>query len=528
MANSSRLEGTSKRIVRSSVMRVFDLLSGIAISFFFMPFLVHALGDDWYGIWTIIGSLTATYYLLDFGLASAVTRYITYSIARGEGRAANTIINTSLLIYSALALFVLAVTLIAASAAVPALVGADMVAPVQLAFVLVGTTLAAEFPFKAFSGIVGAYMRYDLLAWSHICARLLNVGVSVTLLSKGYGIVALAAVGLAASVLQNLFFAWLAKYLFREMKLSPALISKERAKTLFGYGSWAFVINVAQMVRTKIDAVVIGAMLTASHVTHYFIGARLAELVFALLLQATNLGLPLLTRFHGEENHRALRDAVMLMTKINLVLGVLAAGLLLLVGDAFIDRWMGPEYEVAYPVAVILLGGILVQLTANPLDSALYAISKHRALALIALGEVVANLTLSIWLLSLYGVIGVAIGTALPLLVTRGVLLPSYACKQIGISLRRYGSAVAVSAAFPAVYIVTALLLFGRSNAGAGYLDIVAYATVLAPPYLAGAYFLVFNRQERSLIVSALYTALGKDEHRDGEAIGQRSQGEAT
>ena len=76
-----------------------SLLAGIAVSFYLMPFLIHALGDRWYGIWALIGSITSYYALLDFGLTSAVTRFLTQALARAEKTSANAVIVTGLVIF---------------------------------------------------------------------------------------------------------------------------------------------------------------------------------------------------------------------------------------------------------------------------------------------------------------------------------------------------------------------------------------------------------------------------------------------
>ena len=52
------------------------MLVTIAIGVFMLPFMVSHLGEDLYGLWVIIGGLTASLYILDFGFAAAVARFL--------------------------------------------------------------------------------------------------------------------------------------------------------------------------------------------------------------------------------------------------------------------------------------------------------------------------------------------------------------------------------------------------------------------------------------------------------------------
>ena len=85
---------TVQLLIKSSVSRTVVTLLGMVVVFYMMPFLVHNIGDKWYGIWTIISGLAGYYYLADMGFASAVTRYVTLYIAKREYENANVNINT--------------------------------------------------------------------------------------------------------------------------------------------------------------------------------------------------------------------------------------------------------------------------------------------------------------------------------------------------------------------------------------------------------------------------------------------------
>ena len=52
------------------------LVVNIAVGFFLSPFVLHHLGDDAFGLWILIFSLTGYYGIFDFGIRSSLIRYV--------------------------------------------------------------------------------------------------------------------------------------------------------------------------------------------------------------------------------------------------------------------------------------------------------------------------------------------------------------------------------------------------------------------------------------------------------------------
>jgi hypothetical protein len=87
---------------------------------------------------------------------------------------------------------------------------------------------------------------------------------------------------------------------------------------------------------------------------------------------------------------------------------------------------------------IILLVGYIFELSQRPSTTALVALGCHRALGGWTLGEGLANLVLSIYWGHLYGLIGVALGTTVPLVAVKLTLQPWYTLGKLGISAREY------------------------------------------------------------------------------------------
>src|SRR5258706_5736466 len=78
------------------------LAVNIAVGFFLSPFILHHLGEEAYGFWILIFSLTGYYGIFDFGIRSSLICYVSKFQATGDKIELARLINHSLFTYSCL------------------------------------------------------------------------------------------------------------------------------------------------------------------------------------------------------------------------------------------------------------------------------------------------------------------------------------------------------------------------------------------------------------------------------------------
>lgn len=497
-----RSMSTARKLFKSSIVRSSHMVIAIIISFYMMPFMIHKLGDTWYGLWTIAISLIGYYHLLDLGLASAVTRFIALHLARNEPERVNDVITTSVVIYSLLGTAIIALTAIVSLFA-DAFVSSKADARIlRLIILITGLDLAIEFPFKAFAGIIGSKLRYDLLTYNHLFVLLVSTALTVILLNAGYGVITLAFIQLVCAQLSNVLFYFTSKRLFPELKVRAIHFQRALIRKLFSYSIWSFLISISDTLRLRIAPVVIGLAMTAGAVTHYYVGARFVELFMQLVFRATNIMMPLFTQYHAEENYAALREKLLFFTKINAVLAFFGGGLLIILGKPFIARWMGTDYLDGYKVLMILTMGIAFEIIITPSTNVLYAIAKHRYLAVISIIEGSATLILCLILVRRYGIAGVAIGTIIPLLAVRLVALPIIVCRQVVLPPGQFYMVIAKSLVFTVGYLFLYYLLTNNLLIRPDYGRMAAVALCAVPLYGVCMLFMAFSTGERRMLWS--------------------------
>jgi O-antigen/teichoic acid export membrane protein len=114
------------------------------------------------------------------------------------------------------------------------------------------------------------------------------------------------------------------------------------------------------------------------------------------------------------------------------------ASLIILDGKVLIRLWVGNSFESSYKLVVILTIGYVVSFAQYPSQLIAFATAKHKPLALMTLGEGSLNLLLSIVWARKYGLVGVALGTTVPLLLSKILYQPWYALRIAKVSFGEY------------------------------------------------------------------------------------------
>src|SRR5437588_549395 len=228
---------SSKRTVaRNLVCNAAGMSAHLLTGFVVFPLLVTCLGQERYGLWILVGSLTGYFGLIDLGLCAAVGRHIAFHRARNDQAGVNSVVSTSLALLGGAAVLVLLGT-----AAVRPLffrlieVPPDQVEAVNLALMLVGLNLALTFGFQIFESTLWALQRFDVLNAVLIPALAVRTALSFYFIPRGYGLVALALIVLATNVVPALLKVAICFRLEPGLRIGPRHVSREQARKLFGY-----------------------------------------------------------------------------------------------------------------------------------------------------------------------------------------------------------------------------------------------------------------------------------------------------
>ena len=233
------------------------------------------------------------------------------------------------------------------------------------------------------------------------------------------------------------------KKVILSFQFNSSYLSIGTVRTLYGYGIYALLIQITDMLKFNVDSMVIAAFVGVAAVTHYAIATSLITHFMNLIGTVMGVLLPVFSRLEAENDFARMKKAFFLSTKISVCIASFVGFGLIFWGRPFIERWMGPDYLDAYPCLVILVIGCTVGLWQAASQAILFGTSKHKFYAIANAAEATANLALSLLLVGWYGIVGVAVGTMIPMLVINLFVQPIYVCRLTGMPFQEYLNEVA-------------------------------------------------------------------------------------
>lgn len=439
----------------------FSLGINIVIGFFLSPFILHRLGDAAFGIWVLIFSITGYYGIFDLGIRSSVIRYVSKLTAVEDQEGLAKFFNTSLATYTAIGLATTLVTVVG-SYFVGSLfqIPADFLATARWLFLIVGLSVAVGFPLGIFAGILEGLQRFYLLNFTNVLSLVLRAILTVMALRRGYG---LLTVGIITVVLPLLSSALRAVLVFRILPIPIGW--KYIDRSVFGemanYSGVTFVIQVAYKLRFKTDVVVIGKFLGSAAITQFSIGGRLVDYASDVVSSLAQIFLPMSSQSDAKGDLDQLRKIFVVGNRACALVIFPVTATLIILGKSVIEAWVGRRYVAgSYPVMLVILIPTTLILAQNATPRIIYGMAKHRTLAWVTSIEGIANLILSIVLVRWIGVIGDAIGTAVPLSFTALYFTPRYLSRLLGVrvwSFLREAYALPLALSAPLVAVLLAM-----------------------------------------------------------------------
>lgn len=510
---------TGRSLIKGSIFRNVELSVLLGVTFFVTPFIVHSLGARMYGFWTLLGTFIGYYGLLDFGLSSAAARYISQSLGKGDADELNTVANTVFFLFSLIGLGALLATFLVAGLCPLFIRDAGEAALFRRIMLLLGVATAAGFPLRVYTGILTSHLRYDAIAYIGIARTLVSNAAIYWVLSRGGGIMGIAVISFFACMLQSGATYAVCAAQFPNVKIVCFRWDREKIRAMFDHSWKNFICQLGDLMRFRIDSLVIAYFLNVALITPYAIGVRLVEGLTQVVMSSVGMMQPVFSRYEGSGDYDSIRSALLRAAAVSSLLSAFIGLSILFYGKAFILRWMGPGFESSYYVAAILCVALIIELTQSPGVQLLYGLSKHEYYAALNGVEAVLNVALSVILLRYYGLYGVVLGTAAEIVVVKLFVLPLYICRTIDLPLRAYlfdaifltllKTAAPLGVYF---YLIRGLVL-------PDYARLAACVLVQGAFFLPTAYFLILSRDERRMLNEAAASLLSKAELKKAPGI---------
>lgn len=484
------------------------LVVNVAIQFFMTPFIIRHLGAVGYGIWTLAWSFVGYYGLLDLGVGSAMTRYVARYASQGDEKSLNETVSTAMTMFCIVGAVIISVSLFAAAPlAVFFKVDPEHFVSFKRTFQIIGLAIGFSFPITVFSGTVRAHERFVIQNVVSITILLVQTGLTIFLLLRGYGLLGAASAILAAKIINMPTSILVCKFLMPSVRVRFAFARMRVLRMLMTYGAVTMVIVIADLLRINMDSVVIGRFIGLSMVGVYGIAASIIRYTLTFISAGMGVLSPRFASLDGKGDHEQVRRLLTKSMSISSFMSFGAYMMAIIFGKQFLLWYLGPDVAARFMPAVaiiwILSSSYAFAIAQNPCIGLMYALNKHRYYAVATMAEAIANVVLSIILVFKYGIVGVALGTMIPMLIIKILIMPVYMSKILKISIWQYIRPMVPPLIIASVMVLTAHKtgIITGNTATLGYL--LCYGAIAGGIYIT-AYYLVMCKYDPSFITSLI------------------------
>jgi len=430
---------TVRIIARNILSNWLNLAVMIVISFAMMPFLIHNLGESLYGIWTLLISIVGYGNLLDFGVRTAIVKYVSEHHATGNQDRLCRLFTTTLFLYTTVGILIFLVTIFTSAFLLTFFhVPSESLHEAKLVLIIVGSNLALKFPGSVFEGFLTGLQRYEITNGINIIVNMCRAVLIVIFIINGAKLLALAIIMLICDVLMTSTTMLMCLRFLPWLKIRKSYLSGEVIKEVYAYGIWSFVIMVAGRIIYESDSVLIGLFLPISAITHFAVAANLVRYLRQLGYSFGNVFTPAASSLEAKNEHEKLETMVIYGTRYALLTILPVAVFVAIMAYDFLNLWIGTRFASESGSLLIILSlSQAINVAQAPAASILFGLNQHRWLGLIGLGEAFLKLTISIILIPILGILGAALGTAIPQLIS-SLLIPILTARLVKISLKKY------------------------------------------------------------------------------------------
>ena len=413
-------KGRTERLLGGLGLGYLHTLSAMLVGLGLTPYLLRQLGSHDYGLW-LLGTQVVFYLgLMDLGVVALVPREVASASGLPDGDrtdALQTLIGQT----ARLVLWQLPPVAVAGGV-VLWLLPADW-ALLRGPLGLVVLVFVAAFPFRIFVAVLQGLQDLAFVGTIQLVSWAAGAAATIAGVVIGLGLYSLT-LGWVTTQTTSIVMAWLRlsrafpEVLPRRLpSLTLAVIRQQ-----LGQGVWISVGQIAQVLLSGTDMVVIGRLLGPEAVVPYACTGKLVTLLSNQPQMFMQLALPALSELRTSAPRARLFHVSRLMTQAMLLGSGAIVAVVLAVNQPFVAWWVGEMQFGGTGLTALLLAGMLVRHLNVTAVYALYCFGNERRLALTSIADGVVGLGAMLILVPVLGLYGAALG---PLIATCLVSLPS-------------------------------------------------------------------------------------------------------
>lgn len=404
----------------------------------YTPYMLRCLGQNEYGLYSLVSSVIAYLTILDFGFGNAIVRYTAKFRAEGKQREQWEMFGMFLIVYSIIGLMAFCGGLalyLNIDILFDRTMTADELNQAQVMMLLLTFNLAFTFPLSIFGSIITAYENFVFQRVINILRIVLATGVMVALLSFGFKAIALVVVHTVFNLLTLVInVAYCRKKI--GIKVHFTKFNLTFLKEIAVYSFWIFLNAIMDKIYWGTGQFVLGAVSGTVAVAIFSVAIMLQQMYMQFSTSIVSVLLPKVTAMVSHSRSpKEISDLFIRTGRLQCIVMTFILSGFIVFGRGFINIWAGPGYSDSFLITLIFFVALFVPLIQNTGITILQARNKMKFRSLLYLVISVVSLICQIILSKSLGAIGCAIAIGGALVLGQGIIMNIYYAKRQAIDI---------------------------------------------------------------------------------------------
>lgn len=408
------------------------------IGLLYMPFMLRMMGQNEYGLYSLVASVVAYLTVLDLGFANAIVRYTAKFRSEHKINEQYEMFGMFFILYCVIGFLALLIGL-CLYANIDILFSTTMndkeLEQIRIMMLLMVFNIAFTFPMSIWGAIITAYEDFIFQRLVNIARIILNPIIMIILLYIGYKAIAMVVVITLFNITTLCINAW---YCHNKLhiKVKFACFKWKFLKEVTLYSFWIFLNAIIDRIYWSTGQFVLGMYAGATAIAIYAVAIQMEHIFISFSTAISGVFLPKVTAMiTKEQNEKIISDLFIRTGRIQYLIVSFILVSFIIFGKQFITLWAGSNYEEAYIISLLFFIPLTVPSIQNLGIIILQARNQMKFRSILYIIIALCSLVISIPLAKSYGGIGCAIGTSISLILGQIIAMNIYYYKKLNINI---------------------------------------------------------------------------------------------
>lgn len=435
------MDTSGKRLKFSVACSYVYSITQVGVNLIYVPLLLRGLGANEYGLYQLVGAMISYMNIFAVMFQGATTRYYCEFFAKGDELGMQSVLGASRRIYHILS-FVVGVIGICCvfgfGFVYREVLSAFQVAESSLMILLLIINLIVVMNNSVNVSVINAHERFYFIKSLQLATVVLQpILVIVAIQFWPYAIVVTIV-----QVILN-FVCAVAQRIYARMVLGACATMKKGyeylTKEVIKFSSVVVLALVADQIFWKSNQLILGYDFGMVVVAVYSVAMQLQMVYMTVGTAISNVFMPRVSiLYHNKHDMGAVSDLFIRVGRLSLFPLLLILTGFILLGQPFLDLWVGAACGEAYFIAIVILVPLTVDLVQNIGLCILQVANKYSFRGISYFIMSLANIVFVAWLAPRFGALGAALCSGVLMFLVNGPVMNVYYKRKIGLDVRLF------------------------------------------------------------------------------------------